>query len=147
MFKIVNKSCFEKFARVGVRNFYNSGVNFAGHSKWANIKHIKASKDGQKAAMFTKYARQIRLAMQEGGSNNPQINTGLRQIIDEAVKKNMPMASIQNQLKKYNANSAQLKKHYFEIKSFNKIFIICEVFTENFPSIKMSTSTFLKKNR
>lgn len=36
----------------------------AGHSKWANIRHIKALKDGQRSVQFVKLARQIRLAIQ-----------------------------------------------------------------------------------
>lgn len=36
----------------------------AGHSKWANIKHIKAAKDAQKSVTFQKMSRLIRLAIQ-----------------------------------------------------------------------------------
>lgn len=36
----------------------------AGHSKWANIKHIKATKDAQKSVTFQKMAQLIRLAIQ-----------------------------------------------------------------------------------
>jgi hypothetical protein len=36
----------------------------AGHSKWANIKHIKAAKDAQKSLTFQKMAQLIRLAVQ-----------------------------------------------------------------------------------
>jgi len=36
----------------------------AGHSKWANIKHIKAAKDAQKSVTFQKMAQLIRLAVQ-----------------------------------------------------------------------------------
>lgn len=36
----------------------------AGHSKWANIRHIKALKDGQRSLQFVKLSRQIRLAIQ-----------------------------------------------------------------------------------
>jgi hypothetical protein len=36
----------------------------AGHSKWANIKHIKAAKDAEKSLTFQKVAQLIRLAVQ-----------------------------------------------------------------------------------
>ena len=36
---------------------------FAGHSKWANIKHIKAEKDSEKAIMTDKHLRQMRAAI------------------------------------------------------------------------------------
>jgi hypothetical protein len=35
----------------------------AGHSKWANIRHTKAAKDGEKSELFRKLSRQIRLAI------------------------------------------------------------------------------------
>lgn len=36
----------------------------AGHSKWANIKHIKATKDAQRSLLFTKLSRQMKVAAQ-----------------------------------------------------------------------------------
>lgn len=44
--------------------FHTSTTNPAGHSKWANIRHIKALKDGQRSLQFVKLARQIRIAIQ-----------------------------------------------------------------------------------
>ena len=35
----------------------------AGHSKWANIRHTKAAKDGDKSELFRKLSRQLRLAI------------------------------------------------------------------------------------
>lgn len=46
-----------------VRNLKENRRN-AGHSKWANIKHIKAGKDAQKSVIFQKMSRLIRLAIQ-----------------------------------------------------------------------------------
>lgn len=37
---------------------------FAGHSKWQNIRHIKGEKDLERNQLFTKIARQIRIAVQ-----------------------------------------------------------------------------------
>lgn len=36
----------------------------AGHSKWANIKHIKAAKDAQRSLLFTRLSRQMKVAIQ-----------------------------------------------------------------------------------
>lgn len=51
---------------------HTSTANTAGHSKWANIRHIKALKDGQRSLLFIKLARQIRIAVQ-GKSRNTLI--------------------------------------------------------------------------
>lgn len=41
-----------------------SAIYNAGHSKWANIKHDKAIKDGKRSFLFQKLGRQIRVAIQ-----------------------------------------------------------------------------------
>lgn len=35
----------------------------AGHSKWSNIRHIKGANDQQKSLLFTKFSRQMKLAI------------------------------------------------------------------------------------
>ena len=41
----------------------------AGHSKWAQIKRDKAANDSKKGAIFSKLAREIYVAVREGGPN------------------------------------------------------------------------------
>lgn len=119
---------------------------FAGHSKWANIKHDKAIKDQDRATKFAKFSRMIRLAIQEGGNvTDPKLNSYLRTTIDQALKLNMPMATITNQIKKFNVNDAQLKKFWIEIKSMNKIFLIAEFYTENVVLAKNNTSSAIRR--
>lgn len=118
---------------------------FAGHSKWANIKHIKAIKDKQKADAFLKFSRMIRVAIQDGGSASPQNNSILKTVIEQATRANMPMATIKNQIKRFNADDSQLKKHYFEIKALNKIFLICEIYSDNLTMAKSNLNIILRK--
>lgn len=35
---------------------------FAGHSKWANIRHVKGAKDAEKSNTFARLSRQMRVA-------------------------------------------------------------------------------------
>lgn len=97
----------------------------AGHSKWANIRHIKALKDGQRSLQFIKLARQIRIAVQEGGGSvNPATNGQLRQAIDEATKRDMPNHTIQGVLRKAAATQAvpsKLKRFVIEARVLNKV--------------------------
>ncbi|KAM8716407.1 hypothetical protein ACLKA7_003306 [Drosophila subpalustris] len=118
----------------------------AGHSKWANIKHIKAQKDGLRAALFTKLARQIRLAVQEGKSADPAINSLLRAEMDNALKRNMPIGTIQNTIKKCQGNKAQLKKHRLDIRFRRNVYMICSIYTDNLPGIKMDATAMIKKS-
>lgn len=118
----------------------------AGHSKWANIKHDKFIADQKRANIFARLARQIRIAIQDGGGvTNPATNVYLKTVIDQATKLNMPMATISNQIKKFNANDVQLKRYTIEMKSINKVFLICELFTDNLALTKASIHTAMRR--
>ncbi|XP_053693799.1 probable transcriptional regulatory protein TTE1135 [Sabethes cyaneus] len=130
---------------VRLRNIHVSSITEAGHSKWQNIRHIKALNDGRKSVLFIKLARQIRLAIQAGGPN-PAVNSTLRAAIDEALKKNMPNSTVQGILKKSAQNASQLKKYTLEIKVLDQINMICVLYTDRFTQTKMEMATILKKN-
>ena len=66
----------------------------AGHSKWANIKHKKAAQDAKRGQVFTKLARQITVAVKEGGAD-PETNFKLRLAIEKARGVNMPNDNIE----------------------------------------------------
>lgn len=147
-----------------IREIHTVSPLFAGHSKWANIRHIKAAKDGQKSIQFQKYSRQIRLAIQgklpvppnfisnpfvvfpEGKSTNPALNSQLKSVIEIAVKNSMPNANIQNVIKKYNKADAELKRVVLEIKVLNKIYAVAVIFTDNLLFSKNQISTILRKS-
>ncbi|XP_052895928.1 probable transcriptional regulatory protein Teth514_1449 [Anopheles moucheti] len=128
-----------------LRCIHHGSSLFAGHSKWQNIRHVKALNDGRKAVLFIKLARQIRLAVQAGGPN-PAVNNVLRSSIDEALKKNMPNATIQGILKKCTTQSLELKKYTLEIKALDQVNVICVLYTDRFAQLKMEMATILRKN-
>ena len=67
----------------------------SGHSKWSNIKNQKAAADSKKGKVFGQLARQIRVAVKEGGSGDPQSNATLRALLEKARAENMPKEKIQ----------------------------------------------------
>ncbi len=67
----------------------------AGHSKWHNIKNRKAAVDAKKAKIFSQLSRQIRSAVKEGKSADPQNNPALRTLLAKAREVNMPNKKIQ----------------------------------------------------
>lgn len=71
----------------------------AGHSKWANIKHKKVKEDAKRGQMFTKMARQITVAVKEGGPD-PESNFKLRLAIDAARGINMPNDNIERAIQR-----------------------------------------------
>jgi YebC/PmpR family DNA-binding regulatory protein len=71
----------------------------SGHSKWSTIKRAKGANDARRGALFTKLARDITLAVRDGGGD-PELNFRLRLAVDRAKSNNMPMDSIGRTIKK-----------------------------------------------
>src|SRR3954462_8519557 len=66
----------------------------SGHSKWASIKHKKATTDARRGQLFTKLARAISVAAREGGGD-PEANYTLAAAIQKARDFSTPKDSIQ----------------------------------------------------
>lgn len=70
----------------------------ARHSKWHNIQERKGKQDKKRGATFTKLARFITIAAQNGG--DPEMNFSLRLAIEKARAANMPKDNIDRAVKK-----------------------------------------------
>ena len=77
----------------------------SGHSKWNNIKRKKEKTDGQKAKVFTKLAREIAVAIKEGGSADPASNSRLKDCIAKAKAANVPNDNIERVIKRHRAKA------------------------------------------
>jgi len=71
----------------------------SGHSKWSSIKHQKGVTDARRGQLFTKLAREITVAVRQGGSN-PESNFQLRIAIQRARSSNMPLDNIERAIKR-----------------------------------------------
>jgi YebC/PmpR family DNA-binding regulatory protein len=71
----------------------------SGHSKWAQIKRQKGVADARRGQLFTKLAREIIVAVREGG-DNPEANFRLRLAIQKARDNNMPLDNIERAIKR-----------------------------------------------
>jgi len=71
----------------------------SGHSKWSTIKRQKGVADAKRGQIFTKLAREIIVAVREGGSN-PEANFRLRLAIQKARDSNMPLDNIDRAIKR-----------------------------------------------
>lgn len=70
----------------------------AGHSKWANIKHRKASQDKKRGKLFSRLIRAITVAAKPGG--DVEANPGLRLAVDKALAANMTRDTIDRAIKR-----------------------------------------------
>ena len=72
----------------------------SGHSKWHNIQKTKGAQDAKRAQAFTKIAREMIVAVKEGGSGDPANNSRLAAVITKAKAANMPNDNIKRTIEK-----------------------------------------------
>jgi len=72
----------------------------SGHSHFATIKRQKAANDAIKGKVFSKHSKSIAIAIKEGGSADPEMNSRLRFVIEQAKADNMPKSNIDRVLQR-----------------------------------------------
>jgi len=71
----------------------------SGHSKWSQIKRQKGVADARRGELFTKLAREIMVAVRQGGPNS-ESNFQLRLAVQKARDNNMPLENIDRAIKR-----------------------------------------------
>lgn len=104
----------------------------SGHSKWSTIKHKKAGADAKRGKVFTRIAKEITIAANEGGGD-PSANTTLRLAIDRAKAANMPKDNIDRAIKRGTGEleGGELINAIYEAYGPHGIGILVEVVTDN----------------
>ncbi|CAH1406137.1 unnamed protein product [Nezara viridula] len=120
---------------------------FAGHSKWSNIKHIKAEKDSQRSALFAKLCQRMKVAIKDGGGANPELNLQLAQAIEVAKKQNMPITSIQSCIKSAQTDKSNSQIHWFEARGPSGCLMIIQTLTDNHKRTRDAIATLIKKHK
>ena len=73
----------------------------SGQSKWHNIQKTKGAQDAKRAAAFTKIAKEMIVAVKEGGGSiDPANNSRLATVITKAKAANMPNDNIKRVLER-----------------------------------------------
>ncbi len=105
----------------------------SGHSKWSTIKNKKAKNDGARAKIFTKIGRELIVAIKEGGSADPNVNSKLRDCIAKAKANNVPNDNIERIIKKAASDSDQSKYEAITYEGYGPggIAVIVETLTDN----------------
>ncbi len=105
----------------------------SGHSHWAGIKHHKGINDAKRAAIFTKYGRNIIMAAGRGGGN-PDTNFALRLAIDQARAVNMPKDNIERAIKRGTGElkeGAQIEECMYEAYGPGNVALLIETATDS----------------
>lgn len=104
----------------------------SGHSHFATIKHKKGIADAKRGKVFSKLARLITISAKEKGAD-PETNAGLRMVIEQSKKVNMPKENIERAIKKGTGELAgdNLEEITIEVYGPEKVAIILEGITDN----------------
>ncbi len=78
----------------------------SGHSKWSTIKRKKGANDAARAKVFTKLAREISVAVKEGGAD-PNNNARLRDLLAKGRAANVPQDNLLRAIKKASDNDKE----------------------------------------
>ena len=104
----------------------------AGHSKWANIKHVKARQDAKRSKVFAKIAREITIAARLSGGD-ADMNPRLRLSLLKARGANMPADNIQRAIARGTGEggAASFEELTYEVYGPHGAAILCEISTDN----------------
>jgi len=120
----------------------------SGHSKWHSIRHKKGAADAKRGKIFTRHAKLITIAAQQGGGD-PEMNPSLRLAIEKAKAENMPNDNIKRAIQKgtgEDKNAAQIMEITYEGYGPNGIALMITCLTDNKNRTVASVRSTLTKN-
>ena len=105
----------------------------SGHSKWSTIKRKKEKIDSARAKVFTKIGRELTIAVREGGSADPTVNTKLKDVIAKAKANNVPNDNIERIIKKAagEGDTSSYEEITYEGYGPSGVAVIVETLTNN----------------
>lgn len=106
----------------------------AGHSKWHNIQKRKGAVDAKRSKEFAAISKLIRIAVKEGGNENPDFNPRLRLLMDKARAANMPNDKIKKAIERgsgKSASGAQVQEVLYEGYGPEGVAVLVQAVTDN----------------
>ncbi len=104
----------------------------SGHNKWSTIKRKKGANDAARGKIFTKFGRELTVAVKMGGPD-PAANSKLKDVIAKAKAANVPNDNIQRIIKKASGegNENNYEEIMYEGYGPAGIAVIVETLTDN----------------
>ena len=101
----------------------------SGHNKWSTIKQKKGKNDAARAKVFTKIGRELIVAIKEGGSADPSVNSKLKDCIAKAKAANVPNDNIKKASS--DADATNYEAVTYEGYGPSGVAVIVEALTDN----------------
>ena len=118
----------------------------AGHSKWANIKHLKAAQDKKRAKVWTRIIKEITIAARDGGPDLDS-NPSLRLAVQNGKGANLPKDTIERAIKKGSgAEAANLQSYTYEGYGPHGIAIYLHATSDNINRTVANVRSIFTKN-
>lgn len=120
----------------------------AGHSKWAQIKRAKGANDAKRSKVFAKLAKEVTIAVREGGGEDPDMNPRLRMVLLKCKGANMPADNIERAIRRGSGggDSARLEELTYEVFGPGGVAILVEITTDNRNRTAAEIRNILNKN-
>ena len=105
----------------------------AGHSKWAKVKRFKGAIDAKRGKIFSKLAKEITVAVKQGGGGDANMNPRLRMVLLKCRAANMPGENIDRAIKKGLGadGGASFEDLTYEIYAPHGVALLVELQTDN----------------
>lgn len=106
----------------------------SGHSHWSTIRRKKEANDSKRGAVFTKLAREIVIAVREGGGGDTDTNIRLRMILDKARSMGMPKDNIDRAIRRGTGeekDAVEIIEITYEGYGPNGVAMMIDVVTDN----------------
>jgi len=132
---------------VPTRLFSLCPVNYKGHNKWSNIKHIKGARDAEIAKKNYLFRNRILLAIKTNGNNtNPDSNISLRKVLEEAKSQMVPKATIEKAVKDAKGEKGELDSEFlWEVRGPGRAAVLVEVLAKSRATIPSQLNPILRK--
>jgi len=104
----------------------------SGHSKWSQIKRQKGVADVKRGQLFTKLAREIIVAVRQGGANL-ESNFQLRLAVQKARDNNMPLENIERAIKRGSGEAGEAALIEMKLEGYGPsgIAVLVEALADN----------------
>ena len=118
----------------------------SGHNKWSTIKRKKGALDAKRSATFSRIAKEIAVAVKEGGPD-PDGNARLRTAIQNAKGVSMPKDNIERAISKSAGDGVNYQEITFEGYAPGGVAVFIECLTDNNNrTVASIRSIFNKRN-